>query len=925
MIFSSTVTKDMTIYARWQVENDYQPNWGYTGDNTTGNNSGNNNAMPVKYTVKFDSNGGSKIEDQIIVDGNNAIKPKDPIKEGYIFDGWYMDSEFKETFDFKMGITKNVTLYAKWTNKITYTVTFDSNGGNKIQEQIIEDGNCAIIPDNPIRNGYIFDGWYTGKEQNEKFNFESIILENITLYAKWIIDDNVKFDLGKIENLVSDGTITISQKNDTSIKFMDGVFLNKEVNNTSDALDILDKVSPILTVDDNNIVETIGDIETYSENFGSDFEENYYLFKPEIGGIPVEGSDIILITGDDHIPQVLINSYNNDIEKVNIIPDEDVTNSIEDIIKNNIMSNVKEGVESELISAILESLSYDKKLVIYAIGEDKKPQLAWKVIVTSKTNIEEGGNVIDDIDIESLSESMVPNICLSYYICANGSDGGSIIVQSPVGQGIWTPTQAEGEDIKGNSQTFNCEVQDNEYRMVDNIRNISTYRTLYRSYGFLGLGKQEAVLPGEISKKGLFGWNKKTVSAHTTMAKAYDYYKNNLNRKSYDGSGDDIKLSVEYVPDSTNAFGWLFNVFFNSNACWHPYYKQFMFNNAGGFEAALDVCGHEFTHAVINTIVGGKSLETTLTYIGETGALNESYADILGCLIERKTGHDKWLISEDATDGAIRDMSNPSVYDQPDHYDNKYTGDNNSKYVHTNSGIFNYAAYKMMTDNRTSNISDDKWAKVFYKSLYRLTTDADFLEASLAVINSAKTLGFTYDQVEAIRDAYKAVGIIEDNTVRIVLRWGEIPQDLDAHLVGPAVNDGEKFHVYFSNKHYYSENEDNIADLDYDYTNGNGIEIISIRTLTPGDYYYYVHDYSNKGSTDSMEMSKSDAIVKVYQGTTNEILKTTDGKDASFNIDKTKNATLWTVMHIHINENHTIDIKSENNYAYHYNEDTIGQ
>jgi hypothetical protein len=51
----------MTIYARWQVENDYQPNWGYTGDNTTGNNSGNNNAMPVKYTVKFDSNGGSKV------------------------------------------------------------------------------------------------------------------------------------------------------------------------------------------------------------------------------------------------------------------------------------------------------------------------------------------------------------------------------------------------------------------------------------------------------------------------------------------------------------------------------------------------------------------------------------------------------------------------------------------------------------------------------------------------------------------------------------------------------------------------------------------------------------------------------------------------------------------------------------------------
>ena len=94
------------------------------------------------------------------------------------------------------------------------------------------------------------------------------------------------------------------------------------------------------------------------------------------------------------------------------------------------------------------------------------------------------------------------------------------------------------------------------------------------------------------------------------------------------------------------------------------------------FEAALDVVGHEYTHGVVNYAVANGG---GLIYQGESGALNESYADILGSLIENKTGSARWLIGEDYRCGswsgcAIRDMSKPSRYGQPENYANRYTG-----------------------------------------------------------------------------------------------------------------------------------------------------------------------------------------------------------------------------------------------------------
>lgn len=71
------------------------------------------------YTIKFETNNGSKIENVKVEKNAKLEKPLDPTKDGYTFDGWYTDKECKVAYNFNIGVTKGFTLYAKWTeNKI---------------------------------------------------------------------------------------------------------------------------------------------------------------------------------------------------------------------------------------------------------------------------------------------------------------------------------------------------------------------------------------------------------------------------------------------------------------------------------------------------------------------------------------------------------------------------------------------------------------------------------------------------------------------------------------------------------------------------------------------------------------------------------------------------------------------------------------
>ncbi len=87
-------------------------------------------AEPETYTITFNTGGGSAVDSQTVIYGNAANKPKDPVKNGYTFDGWYSDSALSKTFDFTIKITENITVYAKWKENMPSSGGSDKDAGD---------------------------------------------------------------------------------------------------------------------------------------------------------------------------------------------------------------------------------------------------------------------------------------------------------------------------------------------------------------------------------------------------------------------------------------------------------------------------------------------------------------------------------------------------------------------------------------------------------------------------------------------------------------------------------------------------------------------------------------------------------------------------------------------------------------------------
>ena len=123
-----------------------------------------------KYTITFDTNGGSEIAPITQDYGTQIAAPANPTRKGYTFKGW--DKEIPETMP-----AENITVKAQWEIN-QYTITFDTNGGSEITP-ITQDYETAITaPDKPTRKGYTFKGW-------DKEIPETMPAENITITARW--------------------------------------------------------------------------------------------------------------------------------------------------------------------------------------------------------------------------------------------------------------------------------------------------------------------------------------------------------------------------------------------------------------------------------------------------------------------------------------------------------------------------------------------------------------------------------------------------------------------------------------------------------------------------------------------------------------------------------------------------------------------
>ena len=133
-----------------------------------------------KYTIAFDTNGGSEIAPITQDYGTEITAPDKPTRKGYTFKGW--DKAIPETMP-----AENITVKAQWEIN-QYTITFDTNGGSEIAPIIQDYGTEITAPDNPTRKGYTFKGW-------DKEIPETMPAENITVKAQWEINQyTITFD-----------------------------------------------------------------------------------------------------------------------------------------------------------------------------------------------------------------------------------------------------------------------------------------------------------------------------------------------------------------------------------------------------------------------------------------------------------------------------------------------------------------------------------------------------------------------------------------------------------------------------------------------------------------------------------------------------------------------------------------------------------
>lgn len=161
--FEQPITSDTLVSAKWKKHED---------------------PKPVMHTVTFNSNGGTSIDPQTVQDGLTVRRPADPVKNDYVFDGWYLDND---QYDFNKPVTGDITLTAIYHRKPipqpnTYTVRFDTGEGSKVDPQTIIEGKTVIRPADPSMDGYDFQGWLLdGKD----YDWNTPITGDITLTASW--------------------------------------------------------------------------------------------------------------------------------------------------------------------------------------------------------------------------------------------------------------------------------------------------------------------------------------------------------------------------------------------------------------------------------------------------------------------------------------------------------------------------------------------------------------------------------------------------------------------------------------------------------------------------------------------------------------------------------------------------------------------
>ncbi|WP_249310609.1 M4 family metallopeptidase [Bacillus sp. FJAT-49736] len=496
-----------------------------------------------------------------------------------------------------------------------------------------------------------------------------------------------------------------SQLKQERSSFIRGKIVSEKVNSEKDAKNLL-KNNPDIFGENSSI--NLVFVEKNTDELGM----NHYVFQPSIQNIPIDQSKVIVHTDKDGNITAVNGEFNADAPKN--------------------VKQMKKLSKKDALDIAWKHIKIDRKDAAKTI----KSMHGDKSALTETSDLV----VLNENDVYTLAYHVQLQFSEPYpanwQIWVNAETGEVLKAVNQVYEAV-----GSGTGVLGDTKSLNTYFYNNTYYLIDTSKPMNgVIETLDNNNG------GDYSLPGYYvtSSTNKFTTTKQraAVDAHYYAGKVFDYYYSKFKRLSYDNRGADIISTVHYGSNYNNA-AWIGN--------------QMIYGDGDGrtftqLSGALDVVAHELTHAVTQTTAN-------LAYQAQPGALNESFSDVFGYFLDPND----WLIGEDVyTPGipgdALRSLSNPTQYGQPDHMRNyqnlpiTQAGDWGG--VHTNSGIPNKAAYNTIT-----SIGITKAEQIYYRALtVYLTPNSSFSSARQALVQAAQDL-YGSATANSVATAWSQVGV----------------------------------------------------------------------------------------------------------------------------------------------------------------------
>lgn len=554
-------------------------------------------------------------------------------------------------------------------------------------------------------------------------------------------------------------------KDDGTLNYMIGDFHNTKAYSADDAIVILRAYEEQFNVpsDIEYVLDSVDNSEILID----------YKFKVCYSGYPLENSYANLVVDKDTYE---VNKIEIEVEELpSEISVESFEIDYETIIENYISNNDESKANYDKLVFYVGEVIYNGKLV-------KEYNIIFDNSYSYTIYIDSNGDVVD------------------YY--SNSVD----IWQKPFGAELGVkgsaggPTELYGKTEYGDEITVDGTIRQNysgfggfKYVMHDRKRDIHTYENT----AYMGIikyvanhreefnntngdavaelkkvGAMLAVLGNSlIAKLGRFEVDSDTpeindpvaLQSQYNLSIAYDWYKDNIGLISYDNNGTPIVIVTNFSSDTDNASWDDSSAIFTVSPT-----KVFKYSVTG----TPEVMCHEYTHAVFNDRLLGN---ITINDI-EAGAINESYADVFGCIISNSKD---WVIGKNEIAESGRKIFFRDLYtlknangeninaEKIDGYEYAYYSTESTKYkdeywrdeTHAESIILSNVAARMVLNGE---FTPEEVAHIYYNSLdYGYSPDSTFLDVREYVVQSAKKYGISKDRIKIIETYFADRGIGE--------------------------------------------------------------------------------------------------------------------------------------------------------------------